>query len=209
MVKSMKKILVASWDHRHLNEDKLCCALLQYCNTPSCKDGLSPAQKLFGHPIQDTLPAHRHSFAPEWQKGTQEAEQQVTETLKQSKTFYNIHAHSLPDIHIGSPVALQSQQTKLWNVYGTVVTIGPHHRYYVKTHSGRVLVCNRCFLQRHIPASLQPLVPACHPSTPNQHTSPPANSSPPPASPESTIHTLHSLRPRRPPSRLVEDPNWP
>ena len=101
-VKSMKKILAASWDHRHLNEDKLCRALLQYRNTPSRKDGHSPAQKLFGHPIQDTLPAHRRSFTPEWQKSTQEAEQQATETLEQSKTFYNIHARSLPDIRIGS-----------------------------------------------------------------------------------------------------------
>ena len=141
-VKSMKKILAASWDHRHLNEDKLCCALLQYHNTPSHKDGLSPAKKLFGHPIQDTLPTHRRSFASEWEKGTQEAEQQVTETLEHSKTFYNIHARSLPDIRIVSPVALQSQQTNLWDVYGTVVAIGPHRRYYVKTHSGCVLVCN-------------------------------------------------------------------
>ena len=71
-VKSMKKLLAASWDHRHLNEEKL-------CNTPSRKDGLSPAQKLFGHPIQDTLPAHRH---PEWQKSTEEAEQQAIETMQ-------------------------------------------------------------------------------------------------------------------------------
>ena len=85
-------------------------------------------------------------------------------------------------------MVLQSQQTKLWDVYGTVVAIGPHRRYYVKTHSGRVLVHNRCFLRRRIPASLQPLVPVCHPSTPNQHTSPPANSSPPPAS-----HNLPSI----------------
>ena len=150
-----------------------------------------------------------HTVAPSRQKSTQEAEQQATETLEQSKTFYNIHARSLPDIRICSPVALQSQQTKLWDVYGTVVAIGPHRRYYVKTHSGRVLVRNRRFLRRRIPASLQPLAPVCHPSTPNQHTSPPATSTPLPASPESTIHTRHSLRPRRPPLRLVEDPNWP
>jgi len=30
-------------------------ALLQYYNTPSRKDGLSPAQKLFGNPVQDIL----------------------------------------------------------------------------------------------------------------------------------------------------------
>ena len=60
-VKSMKKILATSWDTRTLNENKLCRAILQYRNTPSCKDGLSPAQKLYGRPIQDTLPAHRRS----------------------------------------------------------------------------------------------------------------------------------------------------
>ena len=128
---------------------------------PSYKEGHSPAQKLFGYPIQDLLPAH---LVTEWQKSIQEAEQQATETLEQSTS-------SLPNIRIGSPVALQSQQTKLWDVYGTVVAIGPHRRYYVKTHSGRVLVCNRRFLRHRIPALLQPLAPVCHPSTPNQHTS--------------------------------------
>ena len=197
----MKKILAASWDHRHFNEDTLCRALLQYRNTPSRKDGVSPAQKLFGHPIQDTIPAHRRSFAPEWQKSTQEVEQLATETSDQSKIFYNTHAHPLPDIHIGSNVALQNQQTKLWDVYGTVVAIGPHRRYYVKTQSGRVLVCNRRFLRHRTPASLQPhTLPREQPST-SQHTSPQPR--------EHTTETRHSTRTRRPPSRLIEDPNWP
>jgi len=46
-----------------LDDEKLCKALLQYHNTPSAHDGLSPAQKLFGHPVQDTLSAHSRSFA--------------------------------------------------------------------------------------------------------------------------------------------------
>ena len=41
---------------------KIYRALLQYRNTPSNKDGLSPAQKLFGQPIQDTLSAHALPF---------------------------------------------------------------------------------------------------------------------------------------------------
>ena len=52
---------------------KLCSALLQYRNTPTRKDGLSSVQKLFGHPVQDTLPAHHRSFATEWQRTSQEA----------------------------------------------------------------------------------------------------------------------------------------
>ena len=35
-----------------LDDEKLCKAFLQYWNTSSARDGLSPAQKLFGHPVQ-------------------------------------------------------------------------------------------------------------------------------------------------------------
>ena len=174
----MKKILAASWDHRHLNEDQLCCALLQYRNTPSRKDGTYPAQKLFGHPIQDSIPAHRRSFAPEWQKSTQEAEQQATETLAQSKEFYNTHAHSLPDIPVGSKVALQNQQTKLCDIYGIVVSIGPNRRYFVKTQSGRILARNRRFLRRRTPASLQPPSLSHDRRTNAPHASPPTSPRP-------------------------------
>ena len=65
-VKSMKKLIRTAWSGRSLNEDKLTRSLLQYRNTPSRRDGVSPAQKLFGHPIQDTLPAHRRAFSAEW-----------------------------------------------------------------------------------------------------------------------------------------------
>ena len=85
-VKSMKKIIATSWDTRTLDENKLCYAILQYRNTPSHKDGLSPAQKLYGRPIRDTLPAHHHSFAPEWQRSTQAAEQQAANSQKHFTT---------------------------------------------------------------------------------------------------------------------------
>ena len=57
-VKSMKKLISAAWTGRSVDWTKLSRALLQYRNTPTRKDGISPAQKLFGHPVQDTLPAH-------------------------------------------------------------------------------------------------------------------------------------------------------
>ena len=61
-VKSMKKLNAAAWSGRSLDEEKLALSLLQYGNTPTKRDGLSPAQKLYGHPVQDSLPAHRRSF---------------------------------------------------------------------------------------------------------------------------------------------------
>ena len=45
-----------------LDDEKLCKALLQYWNTSSARDGLSPAQKLFVHPVQDTISAHPRSY---------------------------------------------------------------------------------------------------------------------------------------------------
>ena len=81
-------------------------ALLQYHNTPSRKDGQSPAQKLFGRPMQDTLPAYCHSFVPEWQRSTIEAEQLAANTLAHSESYYNAHAQQLADIQLGANIAL-------------------------------------------------------------------------------------------------------
>ena len=192
-VKSMKKIIRSSWNGRFLDDDKFCRALLQYRNTPSRKDGISPAQKLYGHPVQDILPAHRRSFLQEWQQKSQDVEEQAKQTLQSSETFYNTHAHPLPDIHIGSNVAIQNSKSKLWDIYGIVTDISPHRKYYVKTSSGRVLVRNRRFLRRRIPLS----IPTSH-----QQPNPAATSHQDP----STLR--HSNRTKQPTNRLIEDPNW-
>ena len=151
-VKAMKKIIRTVWNGRFLEEDKLCKALLQYRNTPSACDGLSPAQKLFGHLMQDTLPAHPRSFAPEWQHSTEEAEQKVIITQQKTESYFDKAAHLLPDIQQGSQVVLQDPRTKLWNTYGKVISIDPHRKYQVRTKSGKVLVRNRRFLRRRVPA---------------------------------------------------------
>ena len=101
------------------------------------------AQKLFGHPVQDTLPAHRRSFAPEWQKSTSEAESLAQGTTKNSTRAYNQQARPLPDLKVGNHVAIQHPTSKLWNTYGVITAIGPYRKYFVKMQSGRVLVRNR------------------------------------------------------------------
>ena len=129
----MKKFISAACTDRSMNWDMLCRSLLQYRNTPSRRDGLSPAQKLFGRPVQDHLPAHRRSFSPEWQKSFDEAENAAEETQQESQNYYNAHAHNLPDITIGSHVAIQHHDTKRWEIYGTVTAIGPYRCYHIKT----------------------------------------------------------------------------
>ena len=52
----MKKMIRAAWNGRFLDDERLCKALLQYWNMQSAKDGLSPAQKLFGNSVQGAIP---------------------------------------------------------------------------------------------------------------------------------------------------------
>ena len=95
----MKRIIYVSWNGHSLDEDKLSHALLQYRNIPSWRDGLSPAQKLYGHPTQDVLPTHCGSFAQEWQHEAEEVEQQAQVTQQSITDYYNAHAHPLPNRH--------------------------------------------------------------------------------------------------------------
>ena len=189
----MKRIIRISWEGRSLNHDKFCWALLQYRNTPSHRDGLSPAQKLYGRPVQDILPAHHRSFSREWHQKAASVEQQEEQLFK-TEHYYNQHAHALPEIQVGSNVAIHNSKTKLWATYGVVTYVGPHRRYYVKTKSGRVLMRNRCFLRRHIPAS----IPASIQCQLTSYVTPT----------EPTSASRRSTRQRHPPNRLIEDPNW-
>ena len=84
-------------------------------NIASRKDGLSPAKKLFGRPIQDNLPAHRRAFAAERQNRAEESERQALVTKDATEKSYNQHTCPLPDITIGSHVAIQNQDTKHWD----------------------------------------------------------------------------------------------
>ena len=187
----MKKLIRASWTGRSLDHDKLCRAILQHRNTPCRKDGLSPAQKLFGHPVQDILPAHHRSFLPKWQRPISTAYQQRQDTLQSSAAYYDSHAHPLSDIKIGSHVAIQNSQTKAWDICGVVTEVSPEGRYYVKTQGGRVLVRNRHFLRRRTPTSIPNHTSGCsQPHTPQ----------PPPPQ--------RSSRDKKPTRRLIEDPDW-
>ena len=179
-VKSMKKIICTPWNGRHLDEDKLCRTLLQYWNTPSCKDGLSPAQKLYSQPVQDMLPAHRQSFSDKWQQSAMEAKKAATHSRKKAEPFYNAHAHNFPEIRIRSNVAIQELRDQAMG----------HTWHYIKTQSGRVLVRNRCFLRRRVPASI--------PNTQNQQ----------PAQSQSACVQRRSCRQRNLTRRLIEDPTW-
>ena len=143
--------------------------------------------------MQDMI-SHRRSFLPQWQRPAQEATQQAEDTSKSSAAYYNLHTHNLPDIHVGSHVAAQNPQSRLWDIYGIVTEIGPHRRYYIKTTGGRVLVRNRCFLRCLVPTSVPNGLGPC--KSMDSTTS-------------GASHTQHrSTQDKCPTIRLIEDPNW-
>ena len=192
-VKSMKKIIEGAWIRHHLDKDRLVRGLLQYRNTPSRRDGLSPAQKLFGKPIQDTLPAHYRAFAPQWQKPP--VEDDVSMDLK-TEEYYNQRAHTLPELTTGTNVAIQNPNTKRWDIYGVVTAIGPYRRYHIKTSNGRVLVTNRRYIRHRLPI----VPPAVQNAPPGNHVVPPIQNAP-------NTQTLprRSTRQHVQPTRYVEE----
>jgi len=203
-VKSMKRILRAVWNGRYLDGDKLCKALLQYRNTPSLRDGLSPAQKLFGHPLQDTIPAHPKSFDPQWQPNKEETAERTEKTQQTAIKYYNRTAKPLPEIHVGSQIALQDPRTKLWDTYGIVVGVGPHRQYMIKTAAGQTLTRNRKFIKRRVPLLDQPQS-SCPAPVQDGNTRMSQQLQRSTSVPE---QPRRSTRQRKPTRRLIEDPTW-
>ena len=116
-------------------------------------------------PIQDTLPAHKRPFLPEWQRSTSMAEEQAQTTMENVVRLYNSKVRPLPEIEIGLKVALENHETKWWDIYGTVTDIGPHRRYFIRMQSGRVLIRNRRFLRCCIPPSIPTLTTNISPTS--------------------------------------------
>ena len=194
-----------------MNKSVLCQALIQYRNTPSMRDGLSPAQKLYGHPIQDTLPIHQQAFLPEWQHSREETERRTQQSQEAAAARYNFTANSLPDITVGTNVAVQNARTGSWDTYGLVTSLGPHRHYHVRTARGKTLIRNCLFLCRHVLGSI--------PTGQRQNESPqPVQRQNEVTEEPQPIQTQQrepqpvqrkSAHQGKPLSRLLEDPSWP
>ena len=124
---------------------------------PSIRDGLSPVQKLYGHPIQGTILIQEQAFSPEGST----VEKRQSDTLSNHRRqlqqdTISQPAASLPDITMGKNVAVQNTRTRSWDTYGLVTFIGPYRQYHVHTARGKVLVQNHRFPCRHVPGSIPP-----------------------------------------------------
>lgn len=78
-----------------------------------------------------------------------------------AESFYDQHAHPLPDLAPGAHVAIQNPTSEVWDVYGTVTVVSPHRRYFIRTQSGRVLDRNCSLLRKRTAISVHaPAAPA-------------------------------------------------
>jgi len=73
-VKSAKGLIKKCTRNGRFDDDKWIKGILEMRNTPDPNTGVSPAMKLYGHPIQTFLPAHRSTFDKDWHKVIREAE---------------------------------------------------------------------------------------------------------------------------------------
>ena len=160
---------------------------MQYCNTPSAKDSLSPAQKLYGHPIQDSLPIHPRAFAPEWQLSTAETERRTQQSEEVATRRCNSTASNLPEITVDAHVAVQNARTRLWDTYGIITWVDPHSQYHICTANGQTMLHNRLFICKRVPTSIPP--------GQKQEEEPPQAQ-------------RRSARQGKPVCRLLEDPLW-
>jgi len=149
-IKSMKKLIAGSWKAGSFNMDMFGQALLLFRNTAR-SGGQSPAQMVFKRPIRDCLPAHRRSFAAEWQKNADVLEKRVRRSSEMRVEHYNRRAHALPALEIGNHVLIQHPISKCWATPGVIVEVGMNRDYMVKTPSGKIFRRNRRLLRRRVP----------------------------------------------------------
>lgn len=159
-VKSMKKVIEGCWSKGAFDSDAFAKALLLFRNTPR-SGGASPAQKVYGRPVKDSLPAHRRSFAPEWQKQDEILEERAQWAKEIAKDHFNSTAKQLIAFKVGDHVLVQHPTTKRWETTGVVVEIGPNRDYIIKTPAGSALRRNRRMLRRRIPVMPSSLAAAC------------------------------------------------
>ena len=110
---------------RTIDQNAWTKGLLQIRNTPHKATDLIPAIFLYGHPVQDRLPAHLRHFERDWYNQVGEYDQKMYESEVNNERYYNTSAKSgpreLPAFKVGDEVAVQNTKNKRFNRCGVMV----------------------------------------------------------------------------------------
>ncbi len=150
-VKCMQDLIKKISPSGELNIPEFAKAKMEYRNTPR-KDGLSPAQRLFGRPMRTTMPSHPLVFKRSVRKEIREADKKAAKLREKAKVQYDSTAKELSKLRVGTIVRVQHMVHKTWDLVGEVVEVDERGRsYLVRSETGRLYWRNRRFLRRYRP----------------------------------------------------------
>ena len=139
-VKWAKSLLEKCWRGRgqplRTNEEWI-KGILQWKNTPHKSTGLSPAIKLYGHPVQDAIPCHKSCLSRSWHDKKLRVDIDAAKRKEKSKKYFNRGTRNLKQFKVNDPVCVQNNRTKRWDRYGPVMECyHQSRRYLIKLESG-------------------------------------------------------------------------
>jgi len=122
--------------------------LLQIRNTPHKATGLSPAILLYGHPVQDQLPAYQKNFERRWYNKVGKYDRSMYENKVQSERYYQTPAtRELTPFKVGDEVVVQNTKFKRFDRFGVIKECCDNRRYLVRLPSGMIIERNRRYLR--------------------------------------------------------------
>ena len=128
--------------NRRIDQEKWCKGLLSLRNTPHKTTGLSPAVLVYGHPVNEVVPAHKSALQKSWHKRHAEYDTMIARERQRAERYQP--GKSLPPPKVGTPVLIQNRVSKRWDKYGIVQerNVGVR-KYLIRLPSGFTTVRNR------------------------------------------------------------------
>ena len=102
----MKTLISKTTSNGDLDVDAFREGLLEWRNTPR-SSGRSPAQELYGKPLQSFVLAHHRSFAPEWQTKATTMDTLDTEQSEEDNADVTVTPRPHSQLKLGSKVDIQ------------------------------------------------------------------------------------------------------
>ena len=137
--------------------------ILNWRNTPSEDNNLSPVQKLHSRRTKTLLPTTGELLQPRVPNNITE---DIEYRRQKAKVYYDKGAHLLPPLEIGDTVRLQPQdKTGSWSKESVIKKVA-EHSYLVRTPQGHLLRRNRKFLRATGETSEETINPTRLPTEP-------------------------------------------
>ena len=136
------------------NSDEFHAGLLELRNAPR-EDGLSPAQRLFGHPLRSRVPAHWRSFDPQWQLAAETADRRRAKAAQKYKAYYDESSRRRLPLKPGTTVLVKDHVSGRWDKEARIAA-RENRRYRLVFPSGRTWCRNAKFLREIPPTAGSP-----------------------------------------------------